>query len=58
MSHTKNNLTHGLRAYKTMYRQGLTVDQALQNLAQSAAEFPEVALFCDSVRQSSRGITR
>lgn len=46
------------RAYKTVYRKGLTVDEALQTLAESEAEFPEVALFCDSIRQSSRGITR
>ena len=46
------------RAYKTVYRKGLTVDEALQTLAESEAEHPEVALFCESIRQSSRGITR
>lgn len=46
------------RAYKTVYRQGLTVDEALQVLVDSAAEHPEVALFCETVRQSSRGIIR
>lgn len=46
------------RAYKTVYRRGLTVDEALQSLTESEAQFPEVALFCDSIRQSSRGITR
>lgn len=46
------------RAFKTVYRQGLTVDDALQAMAESAAEHPEVELFCASVRQSSRGITR
>lgn len=46
------------RAYKTVYRQGLTVDQALQALAESAAQHAEVALFCESIRQSSRGIIR
>lgn len=46
------------RAYKTVYRQGLTVDQALQALADSAAQHAEVALFCESIRQSSRGIIR
>ncbi|HKM38290.1 MAG TPA: acyl-ACP--UDP-N-acetylglucosamine O-acyltransferase [Thiopseudomonas sp.] len=46
------------RAYKTVYRQGLTVDEALQALAESEAEYPEVAVFCQSIRQSSRGITR
>ncbi|MDY0205008.1 MAG: acyl-ACP--UDP-N-acetylglucosamine O-acyltransferase [Pseudomonas sp.] len=46
------------RAYKTVYRQGLTVDDALQALAESEAEYPEVGVFCQSIRQSSRGITR
>ncbi len=46
------------RAYKTVYRKGLTVDEALQALTASEAEYSEVALFCDSIRQSSRGITR
>ena len=46
------------RAYKTVYRQGLTVEQAMAELAEPAAEFPEVALFRDSIQASSRGITR
>ena len=46
------------RAYKIVYRQGLTVDEALLALEDAAAEFPEVALFRDSIRNSSRGITR
>ena len=46
------------RAYKVVYRQGLTVEQAMAEMAESAAQFPEVALFRDSVQASSRGITR
>ena len=46
------------RAYKTVYRQGLTVEQAMSELAASALEFAEVATFCDSIKASSRGITR
>jgi UDP-N-acetylglucosamine acyltransferase len=46
------------RAYKVVYRQGHTVEQALAELAEVAAEFPEVALFRDSIQCSSRGITR
>ena len=46
------------RAYKTVYRQSLTVEDALEALTESAAKHPEVALFCDSIRQSARGITR
>ncbi len=46
------------RAYKVVYRKGLTVEAALTELAEEAALHPEVALFCDSVRHSTRGITR
>lgn len=46
------------RAYKIVYRQGLTIEQALAELAESAAAFPEVAVFRDSIQASRRGITR
>src|SRR5690606_6931411 len=46
------------RAYRTVYRQGLTVDQAMAELAEPAAEFAEVAIFTDSIKASTRGITR
>jgi len=46
------------RAYKIVYRSGNTVDQALAQLEESAAEHAEVALFCESIRNSTRGITR
>ena len=46
------------RAYKMVYRQGLTVEQALADLAESAEQFPEVAVFRDSIQSSTRGITR
>nr|WP_298166884.1 acyl-ACP--UDP-N-acetylglucosamine O-acyltransferase [uncultured Pseudomonas sp.] len=46
------------RAYKTVYRQGLTIEQALLELAEPSAQFPEVALFRDSIQASNRGIIR
>jgi UDP-N-acetylglucosamine acyltransferase len=46
------------RAYKIVYRQGLTIEQALAELAESATAFPEVAVFRDSIQASRRGITR
>ncbi|TWI55496.1 acyl-[acyl-carrier-protein]--UDP-N-acetylglucosamine O-acyltransferase [Pseudomonas duriflava] len=50
---------HALRrAYKVVYRQGLTVDQALAELEDAALAFPEVAVFRDSIISSTRGITR
>jgi len=45
-------------AYKIVYRKGLTVEAALAALASDALEFPEVALFRDSVQASNLGITR
>ncbi|MFI8479711.1 acyl-ACP--UDP-N-acetylglucosamine O-acyltransferase [Pseudomonas sp. NPDC078700] len=50
---------HALRrAYKTVYRQGLTIEEALKELAEPSNEFPEVAVFRDSIQASQRGITR
>lgn len=46
------------RAYKTVYRQGLTVEEALCELDEAAKQFSEVALFRDSIQASNRGITR
>jgi UDP-N-acetylglucosamine acyltransferase len=46
------------RCYKIVYRQGLTIVQALSEMAELAELHPEVALFRDSVQASSRGITR
>lgn len=46
------------RAYKVVYRQGLTIEQAMAELEEPASQFPEVALFRDSIRASTRGITR
>ena len=46
------------RAYKTVYRQGLTIEEALTELAEPSEQFPEVAVFRDSILASKRGITR
>ena len=46
------------RAYKTVYRQGLTLDQALAELQPQVQECPQLGMFVDSLRASERGITR
>lgn len=46
------------RAYKAIYRQGLTVEQALAALAALAVEEPAVLPLIESLRTSSRGIIR
>ncbi len=51
-------ITELKRAYKTIYRKGLTLEEALQELSDSASKVPEVAVFVDSIRQSERGIIR
>lgn len=46
------------RAYKIIYRQGLTVDEALASLQALIDEQPAVALLADSLKNSQRGIVR
>ncbi|MCR9277500.1 MAG: acyl-ACP--UDP-N-acetylglucosamine O-acyltransferase [Pseudomonadaceae bacterium] len=46
------------RAHRTVYRRGLTTQEALAELAQDAAAYPEVALFADSIASSRWGIVR
>jgi UDP-N-acetylglucosamine acyltransferase len=46
------------RAFKILYRQGLTLDLALQRLESMFHKTPEVMVLIDSVRASERGIVR
>jgi UDP-N-acetylglucosamine acyltransferase len=46
------------RAYKAIYRQGLTVDQAMDVLNEMVQDTPEVALLIEALQTSSRGIIR
>ena len=46
------------QAYKILYRQGLSLDDALIKLNKLAIQQPEVQLMLDSVKVSSRGIIR
>lgn len=49
----------GLRqAYKVIYRQGNTLEQAIALLQESAAALPEVAVLVASLQASTRGIIR
>lgn len=45
-------------AYRIVYRDGNTLEQALTALAPLAARAPEVAVFTDFIRASERGIIR
>ena len=46
------------QAYKVVYRSGLTVAKALDELEQLKSEFEEVAIFAEFIAQSERGIVR
>lgn len=51
-------ITELKRAYKVVYRKGLKVAEALDELAPVAELVPEVALFVESIKRSDRGIMR
>lgn len=46
------------RAYKTLYRNGLSLDEARSEIAQAAAETPELAPLVAFLAESGRGIIR
>jgi len=46
------------RAYKTLYKSGLTLDQAKERLAEQAATCDEIAPLAEFLRGSTRGIVR
>jgi len=45
-------------AYKVIFRSGLRMEEALAQLADDAAKFPELAVFVDFIKDSQRGIAR
>ncbi len=46
------------RAYKAVYRQGLTVDEAVNKIADLDGDMAELTMFSDFIKNSSRGIIR
>lgn len=46
------------QAYKTLYRSGLTLEQAKEGLARQATECPELQIMLDFLSGSGRGIVR
>lgn len=46
------------RAYKSLYRNGLTLEAAKAEIAQEAEQYPSVKLFLDFLEKSERGIIR
>ena len=46
------------KAYKTLYREGLTLSDALDQLSEQATEHEVIAVLVDSIKRSTRGIVR
>lgn len=46
------------QAYKIVYRDGLKVEAALTELEPLVSAYPEVGVFADSIKQSTRGLVR
>jgi len=46
------------RAYKTLYRQGLTLQEAISQLKKAAPDVAEVAQLVKFIEESTRGIVR
>lgn len=55
---TKADIAALMQAYKTVYRRGLTLEEALSELSALAQENAVVAQFKDSLKASTRGIVR
>lgn len=55
---SKDDLSALTQAYKTLYRRGLTVEQALAELREQAAANTHVQTLIDSINASTRGIVR
>ncbi len=53
-----DSITNIKRAYKTLYRQSLTLDEAKLALSQQAITAPELSLLVDFLNRSTRGIIR
>ena len=53
-----DSITNIKRAYKTLYRQSLTLDEAKVALTQQALTVPELTLLVEFLNQSTRGIIR
>ncbi|QEY16141.1 acyl-ACP--UDP-N-acetylglucosamine O-acyltransferase [Cellvibrio sp. KY-GH-1] len=55
---TKEDIAVLTKAYKTIYRRGLTLDEALAELDAQVSECAALQLLIDSLRSSERGIVR
>ncbi len=54
----KESILNIRRAYKVLYKKGLTLQEALEQLQEMAHERQEIRLFVDTILSSTRGIQR
>jgi len=54
----KETIANIKRAYKQVYRKGLSVDEAIESVKELAEQTPEVNIFTEIVKNSTRGIIR
>jgi UDP-N-acetylglucosamine acyltransferase len=55
---SESTLSDLRRAFKLIYRQGLTLDVAMERLATMSTETPEIIPLIESLEASERGIVR
>ncbi len=55
---SKDSINGLTQAYKILYRRGLTLEQAIEELTELKVACPEVAVLIDSLNNSTRGIVR
>jgi UDP-N-acetylglucosamine acyltransferase len=55
---TTEQIRHIRDAYSTVYRRGLNLQDAIAEIASRVDEQPELAAFLDSLRGTTRGLTR
>jgi UDP-N-acetylglucosamine acyltransferase len=55
---TTEQIRHIRDAYSTVYRRGLSLQDAIAEIASRVDEQPELAAFLDSLRGTTRGLTR
>ncbi|GAB1256759.1 acyl-ACP--UDP-N-acetylglucosamine O-acyltransferase [Aurantivibrio plasticivorans] len=55
---SKESITAINKAYKILYRRGLTLEEAILQLQDMATDVPEINALIDSLRSSTRGIVR
>jgi UDP-N-acetylglucosamine acyltransferase len=57
-AYSADTITRLKRAYRTLYRSGLTLDQARRELSRQLKHCPEIQVLLDFLSDAARGIVR